>query len=88
MRTHYEMTIDALFEGDDQTPARYEIQVSGYSSHTYRTIDALRDAIIDMGITSATTTEKVITRVKKGVRSITVPTSLGDDMTITVTGGY
>lgn len=88
MRTHYEMTIDALFEGDDQTPARYEIQVSGYSSHTYRTIDALRDAIIDMGITSATTTEKVIARVKKGVRSITVPTSLGDDMTITVTGGY
>ena len=88
MRTHYEMTIDALFEGDEQTPARYEIQVSGYSSHTYRTIDALRDAIIDMGITSATTTEKVIARVKKGVRSITVPTSLGDDMTITVTGGY
>ena len=88
MRTRYEMTIDALFEGDDQTPARYEIQVSGYSSHTYRTIDALRDAIIDMGITSATTTEKVIARVKKGVRSITVPTSLGDDMTITVTGGY
>ena len=88
MRTHYEMTIDALFEGDDQTPARYEIQVSGYSSHTYRTIDALRDAIIDMGITSATTTEKVIARVKKGVRSITVPTSLGDDMTITVAGGY
>ncbi len=88
MRTRYEMTIDALFEGDEQTPARYEIQVSGYSSHTYRTIDALRDAIIDMGITSATTTEKVIARVKKGVRSITVPTSLGDDMTITVTGGY
>lgn len=88
MRAHYEMTIDALFEGDDQTPARYEIQVSGYSSHTYRTIDALRDAIIDMGITSATTTEKVIARVKKGVRSITVPTSLGDDMTITVAGGY
>lgn len=88
MRTRYEMTIDALFEGDDQTPARYEIQVSGYSSHTYRTIDALRDAIIDMGITSSATTERVITRVKKGVRSITVPTSLGDDMTITVAGGY
>ena len=88
MRTHYEMTIDALFEGDDQTPARYEIQVSGYSSYTYRTIDALRDAIIDMGITSSATTEKVIARVKKGVRSITVPTSLGDDMTITIAGGY
>ena len=88
MRTHYEMTIDALFEGDDQTPARYEIQVSGYSSHTYRTIDALRDAIIDMGITSSATTEKVIARVKKGAQSITVPTSLGDDMTITVAGGY
>lgn len=88
MRTHYEMTIDALFEGDEQTPARYEVQVCGYSAHTYRTIDALREAIIDMGITSATTTEKVIARVKKGVRSITVPTALGDDMTITTIGGY